>query len=515
MVTRVTDVFISYARARARQAEALAAILRSRGIAVWRDDDIPPHRPFGDVIAERLEAARAVVVLWSEEAGRSHWVRAEAEHARMAGKLVQLTLDGAPLPLPFNQIQCEDLCGWHGDDEPRALGKVLSSVSELLGRAPPHAVSAPPPPSGRDGRARICLALLNDGDLASDMRAEIAAALGNQPALKVLPDLRESPDYRLEVQARMALGRLRATVRLLAADGGDQLWSGRFEGAEAELFDWQAKVTDEVAANVEAVVRRSRIARADRAPEGRPRRRMAATAAINRMTAEGFHDALSLLDEELQAPDADAETLALAALAHSSLWIGGFDGTGPDNRDAGMAFARAALRQTDSSPFPTGLAAVALAHFGAPVESSLALVDRIQALTPGFAPGLMWAGQVRLIAGHVAEAVERLEAAQRLDPRMAVRPLLLGYLGAARMLAGDLDGARTALLEATEMTSAVPLANLFLAATYGHQGNLAARDDALARAAMIAPPAAFRLPLVPACAARLEAGLAAAPAPRP
>jgi hypothetical protein len=500
----VSDVFISYARPHERQAAALAALLRSRDIAVWLDHDIPSHRPFGDVIAERLEAARAVVVLWSEEAARSQWVRAEAEQARVTGKLVQLTLDGAPLPLPFSQIQCEDLCGWHGAGEPRAIAKILASVSELLGlaqSAPAAAISA------ADGRARIHLVLLNETDLASDMRAEIAAALGNLPALKVVPDLKEPPDYRLEVQARGASGRLRATVRLVAGTGGDQLWSGRFEGDEPNLFDWLDRVTNEVAANVEAVVRRARLALAARAPDDRSTRRLAAAAAINRMTAASFAEALALLDAELGEAGADPEALALGALAHSSLWIGGYAGTGPANRDAGTALARAALGQTDCAPFPTGLSAVALAHFGAPIEASLALVDRIQALTPGFAPGLMWAGQVRLIAGRAEEAAARLEAAQRLDPRMSVRPLLLGYLGAARMLGGDLAGAAATLLEASEMTGAIPLVNLFLAATHGHMGNRAARDAVLARAEAIAPVADFRLPLVPAFEMRLRDGL--------
>jgi tetratricopeptide (TPR) repeat protein len=504
MKRRVTDVFISYARACARQAAAVAALLRARDIAVWTDEDIPPHRTFGDVIAEHLEVARAVVVLWSEEAARSDWVRAEAEVARMSGKLVQLTLDGAPLPLPFSQIQCEDLCGWHGEGEPPAIAKVLGSVAELVGRARPSAAAAP---ASLDGRARIHLTLLNESDIASDIRAEIAAALGNQPALKILPDLKEAPDYRLEVQARMASGKLRATVRLLSMAGRDQLWSGRFEGEEVDLFDWQDRVTNEVAANVEAVVRRSELAIAARAPESRSARRMAASAAINSMTAAGFGRALGLLADELAGPDPDPEAQALGALAHASLWIGGYAGTGVENRKAGTALARAALGQTDVSPFPTGLSAVSLAQFGAPVEVSLALVDRILALTPGFAPGLMWAGQVRLIAGKADEAIARLEAAQRLDPRMAVRPLLLGYLGAARMLAGDLAAARAALLEATEVTGALPLVNLFLAATHGLSGDRDARADVLGRAAEIAPPADFRLPLVAAHAARLHEGM--------
>jgi len=60
------------------------------------------------VIEERLAAAKAVLVLWSDEAVKSQWVRAEANRAREDNKLVQLSLDGARLPLPFDQIQCAD-----------------------------------------------------------------------------------------------------------------------------------------------------------------------------------------------------------------------------------------------------------------------------------------------------------------------------------------------------------------------------------------------------------------------
>ena len=130
----MADVFISYARPAYLQAAAAAAWLRGHGFTVWRDEDLPPHRPFGDVIEERLQESSAVLVLWTADGARSDWVRAEAEVARMAGKLVQLTLDGAPLPMPFNQIQCAPLAGWTGDPTAPGLAKVFDSISALAGR---------------------------------------------------------------------------------------------------------------------------------------------------------------------------------------------------------------------------------------------------------------------------------------------------------------------------------------------------------------------------------------------
>ncbi|MFX8354906.1 toll/interleukin-1 receptor domain-containing protein, partial [Acinetobacter baumannii] len=59
------DVFISYARSTESTARKLAEALRAEGFSVWRDDDLPPHRAYAEVIEERLRSAAAVVVLWS------------------------------------------------------------------------------------------------------------------------------------------------------------------------------------------------------------------------------------------------------------------------------------------------------------------------------------------------------------------------------------------------------------------------------------------------------------------
>src|SRR5260221_9903512 len=126
----MSDVFISYARSTAKQAQTVAAALRSLGHAVWLDDELPAHRAYTEVIEERLRAAKAVVVIWSAEAVKSQWVRAEADIAREAGTLVQLRIDGAPLPLPFNRIQCADLRRWQGDPTAAGWKKVTQSVAE-------------------------------------------------------------------------------------------------------------------------------------------------------------------------------------------------------------------------------------------------------------------------------------------------------------------------------------------------------------------------------------------------
>src|SRR5665213_1357663 len=111
----MSDIFISYARSTADQAPAIAEALRGLGYDVWRDDELPAHRSYAEVIEERLQAAKVVVVIWSAEAVRSEWVQSEADTARTDRKLVQLTIDGSRLPRPFDRIQCADMTGWSGD----------------------------------------------------------------------------------------------------------------------------------------------------------------------------------------------------------------------------------------------------------------------------------------------------------------------------------------------------------------------------------------------------------------
>ena len=125
----MADVFISYARPDEPLAQKVGDVLREAGYRVWRDDELPAHRPYSDVIQERLKSASAVVVLWSAEAVRSQWVRAEADFAREVGTLVQVTLDGTIPPMPFNQIQCADLYGWDGDLDGSGWRKLASSLA--------------------------------------------------------------------------------------------------------------------------------------------------------------------------------------------------------------------------------------------------------------------------------------------------------------------------------------------------------------------------------------------------
>jgi TolB-like protein len=129
----VSDVFISYERGSDAKARKVARLLKQAGLLVWLDADLPTHRAYSDVIREQLQAAKAVLVLWTGEAAQSEWVRAEADLAREQHKLVQASLDGSLPPLPFNQIHSGDLSRWRGDPNDPHWLKVVEGVTALIG----------------------------------------------------------------------------------------------------------------------------------------------------------------------------------------------------------------------------------------------------------------------------------------------------------------------------------------------------------------------------------------------
>lgn len=129
----MSDVFLSYARGDSSEAQRFAALLRSCGFSLWFDESLPAHRAFGEVIEEQLEAARSVLVLWSRDAVASQWVRSEANRGRERERLIQVRLDEARLPMPFDQIQCMDFSKWNGDVDAPAWRAVVESIVELTG----------------------------------------------------------------------------------------------------------------------------------------------------------------------------------------------------------------------------------------------------------------------------------------------------------------------------------------------------------------------------------------------
>jgi adenylate cyclase len=266
----LSDVFISYARPDEPIAERAAEALRGVGYRVWRDDELPAHRAYADVIAERLGAAQAVVVLWSSEATKSQWVRAEADAARSAGTLIQASLDGAMPPLPFNQIQCADLSGWDGAAEAPGWRKLLASVGALAG-TPESAAAAPKP---RRSSREVSVCVLPFANMSGDSEQEyfsdgisedITTDLSKISALSVIArntaftfkgqsvnvgevSRKLGVSHVLEGSVRKAGSRVRVTAQLIDGASGDHLWAERYDRDLDDIFAIQDEISKAIVA---------------------------------------------------------------------------------------------------------------------------------------------------------------------------------------------------------------------------------------------------------------------------
>ncbi len=262
----MSDIFISYARSTATEAQAVAEGLRALGYGVWRDDELPAHRAYGEVIEERLRSAKAVVVIWSAEAVKSQWVRSEADRARLDDKLVQLSLDGAALPMPFDQIQCADLTGWSGDADAPGWRKVVASVADLAGARR----SAVESPAAATRKLSICV--LPFANMSGDPEQEyfcdgisedIITDLSKVSALfvisrnssfrfkgqhvdlpKVARELEVS--HVLEGSVRKAGARVRITAQLIDGETGGHVWAERWDRDLTDIFALQDEISEAI-----------------------------------------------------------------------------------------------------------------------------------------------------------------------------------------------------------------------------------------------------------------------------
>jgi adenylate cyclase len=259
------DVFISYARSDEDQAKSVADALRSSGYAVWRDDELPAHRAYADVIEERLRAALAVVVLWSVGSVKSQWVRAEAEAARSAGTLVQVTIDGVIPPLPFNQIQCADLKGWDGKSETPGWIKLQDSVAALTGASDHNAARERRRSPGRETSVCVLPFANMSGDpeqeyFSDGISEDITTDLSKVSALAVIARNTaftfkgQSVDvcdvarklgvsHVLEGSVRKAGNRVRITAQLIDGTSGEHVWAERFDRDLTDIFEIQDELS--------------------------------------------------------------------------------------------------------------------------------------------------------------------------------------------------------------------------------------------------------------------------------
>ena len=468
----MADVFISYARNDEAVARRVAKALQSAGRDVWWDADLPAHRAYSEEIERNLEAAKVVVVLWSKTAAKSQWVRAEADFARNAGKLVQATVDGALPPMPFNQVQCADLKGWRGAPKQHGWVKLKASVDAVLrGEEPPAAVGTTRPKRSlipRWAAAIAAVAILAIGALLLVPR--FTAERAEQPRLAVLPfaslsasdqplvegiwedtrqalsrnpqlivlgpnssrelakkksaALRKAADYLLDGTVRTAGKQIRFTTALVRTKDGAQIWSATFNRNLDDVFALQTELATEVEGRIRGRLARSGGVKPEHIATSGEVYALYSSARA-KLRARRFQSGKQVLNELRQVVKMDPNfapgwaTLSVAEKIYGSAVEGPVDDPNQPEKHARRAIALA-------PNLASGHAALAFALNldGSVAESEL---RRAIKLDPNDVEPLNWLGNLLNNQGKISEAFRIYSKATEIEPLWW--PIVLNKLG--------------------------------------------------------------------------------------
>ena len=268
----MADVFISYARADKARVAPLVAAIEAKGWSVWWDPEITPGQEFDDQIEAEIDAARAVLVIWTPTSVASRWVRGEAREAAERGILVPVRFEQARLPMDVRAIHTTDLDEWNEDPANAKAQEFLRALAAMIARAQAAAsaeakAEAAAPAKKEAPHYSVCvLPFVNmSGDpeqeyFSDGITEDIITDLSKVSALevvsrngsflykgqqidvpKVARELKVT--HVLEGSVRRAGGRVRITAQLIDGTSNRHLWAERYDRDASDIFELQDEIS--------------------------------------------------------------------------------------------------------------------------------------------------------------------------------------------------------------------------------------------------------------------------------
>jgi TolB-like protein/Tfp pilus assembly protein PilF len=295
------SLFLSYARADRVIAEKLGKALSANGFEVWWDALIEGGAVFTNSIETALDAADAVIVVWSKTSVQSDWVRDEAGRGRDRKRLVPVTIDGSDPPLGFRQYHTINLSKWRGKATSRDFVQLAQSITAATRQQVQQQHSSQSPAIGRRGilvagigataiaasgglfawtsgligggkPASSSIAVLPFKNLSGDtsqlyfsdgLTEEVRSALARNNALQVLASTssetardhkKDAKDiakqlgvaFLLEGSVRRAGDIVRISAELTDGKTGFSKWSNTFDRKMTDIFSVQSEIAQTV-----------------------------------------------------------------------------------------------------------------------------------------------------------------------------------------------------------------------------------------------------------------------------
>jgi adenylate cyclase len=270
----MADVFISYARTDKARVAPLVTALEAKGWSVWWDPEIAAGQQFDDQIEAEINAARAVLVVWTPTSVASRWVRGEAREAADRGILVPVRFEDARLPMDVRALHTTDLDSWGEDPESPPFQEILRALGSMITRqgATQSAKAGSAPSATASGPARVSICVLPFANMSGDAEQEyfsdgisedIITDLSKVSALAVVSrntaftfkgknvDVSQiakqlKVSYVLEGSVRKAGGRVRITAQLIEGSKDNHIWAERYDRDLSDIFALQDEISEAI-----------------------------------------------------------------------------------------------------------------------------------------------------------------------------------------------------------------------------------------------------------------------------
>jgi adenylate cyclase len=272
----MADVFVSYSRSDKARVAPLVAAIEAKGWSVWWDPAIDAGQQFDDQIDAELQAACAVLVVWTPTSVASRWVRGEARDAAERGILVPVRFEDARLPIDVRAIQTTDLDKWGEDpfsapfqDLIRSLGTV---IKRQRARQPVNSAAGFATSATAEVAPRVAICVLPFANMSGDQEQEyfsdgitediitdlskvsrLAVVSRNSAFMykgkhvdvaKLARELKVG--HVLEGSVRKAGGRVRITAQLVDGTTNDHIWAERYDRDLNDIFALQAEISEAI-----------------------------------------------------------------------------------------------------------------------------------------------------------------------------------------------------------------------------------------------------------------------------
>ena len=294
----MADVFISYKAEDRPRVRPLVEALEAEGLSVWWDAHVGGGEAWREAIAEHLESAGCVLVVWSKRstAPEGRFVRDEASRAQRRGTYLPVIIDKVDPPLGFGETQALPLSGWKGNPADPRYRAVSKCVHAILGREAPAAPAKPGRgldrravlagggvavavaaagggwlllrPSGASANTMAVLPFANlSGDpaqtyfsdgIAEELRSALSRIAGFKVVARTSSEMVRQSDAKTAARklgvehivsgsVRRSPAMIRVNAQLVDGRDGLERWSQTFDRPAGDLLEIQTSIAESVA----------------------------------------------------------------------------------------------------------------------------------------------------------------------------------------------------------------------------------------------------------------------------